>query len=294
MKRLALLIGLMLPLSAPVAEANPCTDACIGAQIGESVGCMDTYNGGYYAGTPTASVIFNLCLAASLIVMHDCIHACLGEPATGEGPSAVASATTPSNQLCFTPTELMQLSVSIDTVRAEPVAAVAFYLYVDSSTGPPVHLATDSTAADGFTLSFVPALPHGNHIIFCYLYNADLEYGVMGATQYGFFVNECQTSVPTADLAGAEGLRLLSPNPGGADVHFSYRTSHDGLVEATVHDLTGRTVARPVLERQLAGERRARWDGRWDGGERVKAGAYFLRVTRDGQPVGAKKLLILR
>jgi hypothetical protein len=53
-------------------------------------------------------------------------------------------------------------------------------------------------------------------------------------------------------------------------------------------------VARPVRAHQLAGEQRGVWDGRLESGGRVRAGAYFLSVSLDGQPIGSKKLLVLR
>jgi hypothetical protein len=77
-------------------------------------------------------------------------------------------------------------------------------------------------------------------------------------------------------------------------VRFGYRTAHAGRIEARIHDLVGRTLARPVSAWQSAGEKLGVWDARDDRGERVRAGVYFLSVTLDRQPLGGKKLLIVK
>jgi thermolysin metallopeptidase-like protein/fungalysin/thermolysin propeptide len=91
-----------------------------------------------------------------------------------------------------------------------------------------------------------------------------------------------------------EGIRLLSENPASGLVRFAYRTAHEGRVEARIHDLVGRLLARPFRAYQLAGEQIGAWDGGLDGGERAKAGAYFLSITLDGQSIGLRKLLVLQ
>ena len=104
----------------------------------------------------------------------------------------------------------------------------------------------------------------------------------------------CSVSVENAPIVGAPALRLLSANPGMGSVRFGYRTPQAGRVEARIHDLAGRTLSRPVSAWQPAGEQQGVWDARDDRGERVHAGVYFLSVTLDGQPLGGKKLLIVR
>lgn len=105
----------------------------------------------------------------------------------------------------------------------------------------------------------------------------------------------CQVvAVDDLPVPTTEGIRLLSQNPAGGLVRFAYRTAHDGRIEVRVHALVGRLLARPIRAHQLAGEQVGAWDGRLECGERAKAGTYFLSVTLDGEPIGLRKLLLLR
>jgi len=93
--------------------------------------------------------------------------------------------------------------------------------------------------------------------------------------------------------SGTQGVRLLSDNPSHGVVRFGYHTAHAGRVEARVHDLAGRVVARPVRAYQVAGEQIGAWDAQLESGERAKPGAYWLIVKLDGEPIGVRKLLLL-
>ncbi len=97
-----------------------------------------------------------------------------------------------------------------------------------------------------------------------------------------------------APLVGAAELRLPGANPRMGSVRFGYRTPQVGRIEASIHDIVGRKPARPVSAWQPAGEQLGGWDACDDRGERVHAGVCFLSVTLDSQPVGGKKLLIVR
>ncbi len=60
--------------------------------------------------------------------------------------------------------------------------------------------------------------------------------------------------------------------------------------DVTIHDLAGRLVRRLHAGRLAAGTTRFAWDGRDDGGERVTAGVYFVRV-RDQDRSGVAKIV---
>lgn len=290
MTRAALVASLLLYSCPSSVAASPCTDACLQQQINESVGCIDQASGGYLYGYPEVELA--MCIAASMIAMYGCIQGCLGAP-TGGFPSAIASASTPMNQVCFGQSERIQLSVSVDSLYSGSVQSVGFYL--SGGTAPPIHLFTDNTPADGFTLTYVPSgLPSGHYLLHYYLYDVDPVADLKGGSVFGVQVGSCPVSVSDESVTDAEGLRLLSGNPTRGDVHFAYRATRAGMVEATVLDLAGRMVARPIRGYQPAGEWRGLWDGRDEGGGRVKGGAYFLRVAVDGEPIGARKLLLLR
>jgi hypothetical protein len=72
------------------------------------------------------------------------------------------------------------------------------------------------------------------------------------------------------------------PNPSRGEVRFMMDVSRAGRVNATVYDALGRRVA-TLFDGAVAAERRTLvWNGRDDGGRRSPAGAYYLRVSLDG------------
>lgn len=104
------------------------------------------------------------------------------------------------------------------------------------------------------------------------------------------------TVVGVDDLPSVEiaGLLLLSSNPAHGNVHFAYRSAHDGHVEVGVHDIVGRLIARPVRAYQFVGEQCGVWNGGRESGERAETRAYFLRVTLAGQPIRGRKLVLVQ
>jgi hypothetical protein len=87
-------------------------------------------------------------------------------------------------------------------------------------------------------------------------------------------------------------LRCL-PNPSRHQAVISFQLPTQGRVRATIHDVAGRQV-RVLCDRSLAvGAHELPWDGRDDGGTRVAAGVYPVRVsTAVGTAIG--RLLILQ
>ncbi len=92
--------------------------------------------------------------------------------------------------------------------------------------------------------------------------------------------------VPTA-LTGAR------PNPsrGGVGIAFSLRSA--ATVAFQVLDLTGRQVALVPARACEAGRGTATWDGRGDGGARLPAGLYFVRMTAGERVVGTTRVTLL-
>lgn len=97
----------------------------------------------------------------------------------------------------------------------------------------------------------------------------------------------------TAITTGQISARLLSRNPARGDVSIAYRNERAGRVSVRVFDVRG-SLVRTIDDRDaLAGEQRARWDGRDDAGGRAAAGVYLFRIeTPEG--IATRKVAFLR
>lgn len=90
---------------------------------------------------------------------------------------------------------------------------------------------------------------------------------------------ECDLTTAPGPLASALGLRL-APNPLRAATTVSFALPQAGAATARVYDAAGRRVRTIVDSPRLgAGEHSFAWDGRADGGARVGAGVYFVRLV---------------
>jgi putative hemolysin len=106
----------------------------------------------------------------------------------------------------------------------------------------------------------------------------------------------CDASGVADDAASTRQLALEAnrPNPFSAETRISFSLPREGRVELSVYDAAGRLV-RTLLASELrpAGEQTVAWDGRDGAGRSVAAGAYFCRLTADGEVV-TKKMVLLR
>ncbi|MEQ1831607.1 MAG: T9SS type A sorting domain-containing protein [Candidatus Eisenbacteria bacterium] len=78
------------------------------------------------------------------------------------------------------------------------------------------------------------------------------------------------------------------PNPFGRSTSFSVTLPREATVELSVHDVTGRMVARLAQGRLAAGQRTFTWDANG-----ARDGVYFVRLTVDGQ-VRSTRVALLR
>ena len=99
-------------------------------------------------------------------------------------------------------------------------------------------------------------------------------------------------------LAGADGARAaenilrVSPAPARSDVELRFTLGAPARVRLTVCDVAGRRV-RELLDGALpAGEQAIVWDGRDDGGARVRPGTYFA-VLLQGERKATKRMVLL-
>src|SRR5262245_55453624 len=85
-------------------------------------------------------------------------------------------------------------------------------------------------------------------------------------------------------VAAPAWLEPPIPNPfrpGGAPLAIRYALARAGHVRVSVIDITGRRVANLFEGAQEAGPHAVAWEGRDDGGARVPAGVYLVRVESE-------------
>lgn len=91
-----------------------------------------------------------------------------------------------------------------------------------------------------------------------------------------------------APLSATVELSPARPNPFGRATSFSVSLPRESTVELTVHDVSGRTVARLAQGRMSAGRRSFTWDASGD-----RDGMYFVRLVVDGT-VRSTRVALLR
>ena len=83
-------------------------------------------------------------------------------------------------------------------------------------------------------------------------------------------------------MAFGDDLELsVAPNPAAGRTVISCSLPARGMVDLTVHDVTGKRVRRLVRGSLPAGSHPVAWDGRTDGGAPAAAGVYFVRLRVD-------------
>ena len=106
-----------------------------------------------------------------------------------------------------------------------------------------------------------------------------------GAVTDSFTILKLGLASAPEPSAPRRGLTILgaSPQPSSGSVELTYHLPAAGRVRVSCYDTEGRRVVTLVHGDQPAGERRTRWDGRSDGGERLPAGVYFAVVEFGGE-----------
>ncbi len=96
---------------------------------------------------------------------------------------------------------------------------------------------------------------------------------------------------PVGPVPAGFRLQPPSPNPFGPWTTVSWSLPGAGRAQLAVHDVTGRTVATLLDATLSGGSHTATWHGRDDGGRRVGAGVYFLRLAFENRIATARVTL---
>ena len=119
----------------------------------------------------------------------------------------------------------------------------------------------------------------------------DIDISLHGMTtclDTAFFVR-ADPAVPSVIDAIHPITVRASPNPFTSSTDLALLLANRGMVDVTIHDLSGRTIRTLVRRRWFeAGLHPVPWDGLRDDGARAAAGAYFVRVSGLGDESSTK------
>ncbi len=83
-----------------------------------------------------------------------------------------------------------------------------------------------------------------------------------------------------------------APNPFNPTTTITYTLKEDGPVSVKIYNAQGQLIRTLVDGEAAAGTHRAIWDGRNDSGESLSSGAYFYKITANGETVTQRMTLM--
>ena len=90
------------------------------------------------------------------------------------------------------------------------------------------------------------------------------------------------TTAATVSIPTVLRFYAPRPNPMMGEAWFGFDLPHGAPVQLEIFDLAGRRVARLASGERAAGHYQMRWTGMNEGGDRIKAGLYFVRFATPG------------
>jgi len=102
------------------------------------------------------------------------------------------------------------------------------------------------------------------------------------------------TAAGGAPAPGAARLLAPHPNPFNPRTRLRYELDRSGRAELVVLDAAGRAVRRLHAGDLPAGPGFFTWDGRDDAGRSLPSGVYLARLSLDGRPAPARRLVLVR
>ncbi len=101
------------------------------------------------------------------------------------------------------------------------------------------------------------------------------------------------TGIPgDEEVAPRFALEQNTPNPFNPVTTIAFELPSSGEVELAVYSASGRRVATLVDGDVVAGMHAVTWRGRDEAGRRVASGVYFFRLTRGGESITRKAVLL--
>ncbi|MBU0763915.1 MAG: T9SS type A sorting domain-containing protein [Bacteroidetes bacterium] len=151
--------------------------------------------------------------------------------------------------------------------------------WYDYLTGDTISIDQSQVAGSGFTFTYTP----GEYHIY-----TDVSLPVPD-----LYIDTTSDDGVTEIFLNDNRGTWVYPNPASGLVNISYYLDNNEHVTVTIHDLTGREVARPVDARQRSGRQSATWDGRMQNGNIGNSGYFFYMIQSEHQ-VKSGKLLYVR
>ena len=104
------------------------------------------------------------------------------------------------------------------------------------------------------------------------------------------FVATGQIEMQPADYSLAQNY----PNPFNPATIIEFSMPKSGYAAIEITDVRGRFVQRLGADVYSQGTHQVKWNGLDKRGNRVTSGVYFYRLKIAGQPVNAKKMILLK
>jgi len=97
------------------------------------------------------------------------------------------------------------------------------------------------------------------------------------------------SSIETTEFLSTKGINLLKnyPNPFNPSTTISFMTETSGLGKVEIFNQAGQLVSTLFNGKLAAGHHNMQWNA-----QKASAGAYFLRVSHNGETVSNKILLV--
>ena len=120
--------------------------------------------------------------------------------------------------------------------------------------------------------------------------NGELYLSSFDSHIYRLFAGPTAVETP---IAVRSALRV-SPNPFQSRTRIEFSLATPGHAVLEVYDVTGRRVTTVMNGHASSGANTAQWNGRTMGGEPVRSGVYFLRLSVNGEAVETRRVTLLK
>jgi hypothetical protein len=120
--------------------------------------------------------------------------------------------------------------------------------------------------------------------------NGELYLASFDGDIYRLFASPTPVATPSA----ARGVLGVSPNPFQSSTRIEFSLATPGRAVLEVYDVAGRRVTTVMDAHAPSGPNTAQWNGHTAGGEPVRSGVYFLRLSVDGKAVETRRITLLK